>query len=41
MKFMKTIFGWAAYIKHEKSYIYFGHFYTQREARAAIARRKS
>ena len=35
-RFIKTDFGWAAYIWHGRAYVYFGHFYTQREARAAL-----
>jgi hypothetical protein len=35
MKFEKTPFGWKAYVKQGRSYVYIGHFYTQREARAA------
>jgi len=34
-RFEKTIYGWRAYRKQGSAYIYFGHFYTQREAREA------
>jgi len=36
MKFIKTQFGWHAYARMNGAYVYIGHFYTQREARAAI-----
>ena len=32
-KFIKTNFGWKSYALHKGAYIYFGHFYTQKEAR--------
>ena len=37
-RFIKTEFGWAAYMRHGHAYVYVGHFYTQREARAALAK---
>jgi hypothetical protein len=37
MKFIKTQFGWKAYARCNGSgYVYIGHFYTQRDARAAL-----
>jgi transposase-like protein len=36
MKFLKTDFGWKAYARCGSGYIYIGHFYTQRDARAAL-----
>lgn len=37
MKFIKTDFGWKAYARCNGSgYVYIGHFYTQRDARAAL-----
>jgi DNA-directed RNA polymerase subunit RPC12/RpoP len=37
MKFVKTDFGWNAYARCNGSgYVYIGHFYTQRDARAAL-----
>jgi len=35
-RFIKTDFGWTAYIRHGRAYVYVGHFYTQREARTAL-----
>lgn len=32
-RFEKTDFGWKAYALVKGAYIYFGHFYTQKEAR--------
>ena len=37
MRFEKTAYGWKAYRKAGRAYIYFGHFLTQRAARAALA----
>jgi hypothetical protein len=34
-RFEKTAFGWKAYQKHGGAYIYFGHFYTKKDAKAA------
>ena len=36
MKFIKTGFGWKAYARCGSGYVYIGHFYTQRDARAAL-----
>jgi hypothetical protein len=36
MKFVKTQFGWNAYARCNGGYVYIGHFYTQRDARAAL-----
>ena len=40
MRFEKTTYGWNAYRKIGRSYVYFGHFLTQRAARAALAQAK-
>lgn len=37
VKFERTQFGWRAYVKQGRAWVYFGHFYTQREARLARA----
>lgn len=37
-RFEKTQFGWKAYQRSGNAYVYFGHFYTQREAREALVR---
>lgn len=37
MRFIKTNYGWHAYALRNRAYVYVGHFYTQREARAALA----
>ena len=37
MRFERTDYGWKAYRKLGRAYVYFGHFRTQREARAASA----
>lgn len=39
IRFERTDFGWRAYVRRGDAYVYFGHFYTQREARAAISRK--
>jgi hypothetical protein len=36
-RFEKTDFGWNAYKKHCDAFIYFGHFQTQKDAKAAAA----
>jgi hypothetical protein len=33
IRFEKTAFGWKAYRKQNRAYVYFGHFYTQAEAK--------
>jgi len=40
MRFEKTTYGWKAYRKAGRAYVYLGHFQTQREARAALAEAK-
>jgi hypothetical protein len=40
MRFEKTAYGWKAYHKVGRAYVYFGHFLTQRAARAALAQSK-
>jgi len=40
MRFEKTAYGWKSYRKAGRAYIYFGHFLTQRAARAALAQSK-
>ena len=34
-RFEKTAYGWKAYKKQGNAFIYFGHFYTKKEAKAA------
>jgi len=34
-RFERTDCGWRAYVRRGDAYVYFGHFYTQRDARAA------
>jgi hypothetical protein len=40
MRFEKTAYGWKAYRRVDRAYVYFGHFLTQRAARAALAQAK-
>jgi hypothetical protein len=37
MRFTKTVFGWEAYRRVGRAYVYFGHFRSQARARAALA----
>jgi hypothetical protein len=32
-RFEKTDFGWNLYVKRGHAFVYFGHFYTQKEAK--------
>lgn len=32
-RFEKTDYGWNTYVKRGNGYVYFGHFYTQKEAK--------
>ena len=32
-RFEKTDFGWNLYVKRSYAFVYFGHFYTQKEAK--------
>lgn len=32
-RFEKTNFGWNTYVKRGNAYVYFGHFYTQKDAK--------
>ena len=32
-RFEKTDFGWNMYVKRGRGYVYFGHFYTQKDAK--------
>jgi len=42
MRFEKTDYGWNAYVKRANgSYTYFGHFYTQKDAKRIYAEYKS
>ncbi len=34
-RFEKTSYGWRAYKKQGDVFVYFGHFYTKKEAKAA------
>jgi len=36
IRFEKTQYGWKAYRKQGNAYIYFGHFYTQKDAKLAL-----
>ena len=40
MRFEKTAYGWKAYRKAGRAYVYFGHFLTQRAARVWLAQAK-
>jgi len=34
-RFEKTSYGWKAYRKQTRAYVYFGHFYTRADAKRA------